>query len=52
MAAKKPLICNECNIAMNHHADFQDQQTGEIVEVHTCPKCGGIDTRVTSESLR
>jgi Zn finger protein HypA/HybF involved in hydrogenase expression len=44
--AKQPLICKKCNIAMNHHADKEDQSTGTVIEVHTCPKCGAIETRV------
>ena len=46
MAASKPLICKECNIPMNLHAEKQDQSTGEILEIHTCPRCGSIDSRV------
>jgi hypothetical protein len=44
--AKQPLICNKCNIPMNHHADKINESTGEVLEVHTCPRCGEIGTRV------
>jgi hypothetical protein len=34
-----------CKIPMNHHADKENQSTGEVLEIHTCPKCGAIGTR-------
>ncbi len=46
MAAPNPLMCKKCNIPMNHHAEKQDQSTGEVLEIHTCPGCGSIDSRV------
>ncbi|MCI0447597.1 hypothetical protein L0244_22085 [bacterium] len=45
MANKNPLICANCKIPMNHHAEKEDQSTLEIIEVHTCPRCGDIATR-------
>ena len=44
---------------MNHHADKADYGSGDepmdpafggvVKEVHTCPKCGYIETRVASD---
>jgi DNA-directed RNA polymerase subunit RPC12/RpoP len=41
------MICAECGAEMNHHAMKIDYRTEdlEVVEVHTCPKCGHIDLR-------
>ena len=54
----KPMICPNCNMAMNHHAEkLVDPRTaaeaaamdprmgGVIQEVHTCPGCGRVDAR-------
>jgi hypothetical protein len=58
MANTDAIICPQCKIAMNYHAekidyaaaltepDAADPDLGGILEeVHTCPKCGGIETR-------
>jgi NAD(P)H-dependent FMN reductase/ribosomal protein S27AE len=52
-AALPPLVCPECGVTMNHHADklvlptsveqaeAMDPELGGIVlEAHTCPECG------------
>lgn len=45
MAVKNPIICKRCNIPMNPHAEKEDRITGKIMEIHTCPGCGSIQTR-------
>ncbi len=45
MAKKNPMVCPDCKIPLNHHAEKEDQSTLEIIEVHTCPKCGLVETR-------
>lgn len=50
---KLPMMCPECGVTMNHHADkvkhgpageeplVGDTTSGEVVEEHhTCPECG------------
>jgi len=41
------MICPDCGAEMNHHAMKIDYRTEdlEVVEVHTCPKCGRIELR-------
>jgi len=52
------MICSRCGVEMNHHSDklvyaTDPQDTavsdpgvgGFIEEFHTCPKCGGGDSR-------
>jgi len=41
------MICTDCGAEMNHHATKIDYRTEdpELVEVHTCPHCGRIDSR-------
>jgi len=41
------MICSDCGAEMNHHATKIDYRTEdpELVEVHTCPHCGRIDSR-------
>jgi ribosomal protein S27AE len=54
----KPMICPECAVEMNHHAEKIDYTAaleepaaidpafgGVLQEVHTCPKCGQTMTR-------
>ena len=45
---------------MNHHADklrYEDSRTadhglgGIVEEVHTCPRCGNVETRVADEGI-
>jgi len=60
MTAKKrePMICPRCGMEMNHHGEKlvepQDAREaaridprlgGLIVEFHTCPKCGSVESR-------
>jgi ribosomal protein S27AE len=53
------MICPRCGTKMNHHADKIDyvaaQSTDEPIdtelggvlkEIHTCPKCGNIETQI------
>ena len=49
------MTCPVCGSPMNHHADklryeeggTADRGLGGIVEeVHTCPRCGDVETRV------
>ena len=52
------MICPECAVEMNHHAEKIDYTAaleepaaidpafgGILLEVHTCPKCGQTMTR-------
>ncbi len=52
------MLCPDCHIAMNHHAEKVDYTAaledpeamdpdlgGVLVEVHTCPRCGKTETR-------
>ena len=54
----KPMICRECGVEMNHHAEKIDYTAaleqpepidpafgGIVEEVHTCPECGRTMTR-------
>jgi hypothetical protein len=54
----KPMICPECEVEMNHHAEKIDYAAaleeptaidpafgGVLQEVHTCPECGRTMTR-------
>jgi len=54
-----PMICPTCNTPMNHHAEklvdprsaeeaaAMDLQMGGVIEeVHTCPGCGYVASRV------
>ena len=51
------MICAECGAQMNHHADkiyYVDAVVGDepidaelggiLKEIHTCPKCGNVQT--------
>ena len=50
------MICPKCGAEMNHHADKIDYASegepvdtafgGVLNQIHTCPKCGHIETRV------
>jgi len=50
-----PMICPECGVAMNHHAEklvypsdatAADAELGGVVEeLHTCPECGASASR-------
>jgi hypothetical protein len=61
MATNQPIMCAECGIAMNYHAEKIDYQAaldapaaidpdlgGVVEEVHTCPGCGNMGTRPSS----
>ncbi len=55
---KKPMICPDCGVTLNHHADKVDYAAalsdpgamdpdfgGILEEAHTCPGCGKTETR-------
>jgi transcription elongation factor Elf1 len=57
-ANKPPMICKECGVTMNYHAEKLVDPTnveearridpklgGLIEEMHTCPGCGRVDSR-------
>jgi ribosomal protein S27AE len=47
------MTCPACGAAMNHHANKLVETTesatagfdGVVLEVHTCPECGQVETR-------
>jgi predicted nucleic-acid-binding Zn-ribbon protein len=53
------MICPKCGAEMNHHADKIDYASedesvdtvfgGVLNEIHTCPKCGHIETRLPGD---
>jgi hypothetical protein len=52
------MICRACGTLMNHHADKLEYSEsgaaesglcGIVKEVHTCPACGNVETRVADE---
>jgi ribosomal protein S27AE len=58
MGDTKKMICSDCGIEMNYHAEKIDYTAslvdphavdpdlgGVLEEVHTCPRCGKIGTR-------
>jgi ribosomal protein S27AE len=58
MAEANPMICPDCGVPMNHHADKLRKETraddasafdsvfgGVIEEFHTCPQCGETASR-------
>jgi hypothetical protein len=58
MAEANPMICPDCGVPMNHHADKVRKETrpddplafdsglgGVIEEFHTCPQCGKTQSR-------
>ena len=58
MPETNKMICPDCGVAMNHHANKIDYGTesgeteaseselgGTLVEAHTCPECGRAATR-------
>jgi len=58
MAEANPMICTDCGVPMNHHADKLRKETraddasafdsafgGVIEEFHTCPQCGETASR-------
>jgi len=49
---KEKLICRECKVEMNHHANKviqceSDAEERTVLEIHTCPECGDTATRET-----
>ena len=63
MAETNPMICPDCGVPMNHHADKVRKEThpddasafdsglgGVIEEFHTCPQCGKTQSRRASHS--
>ncbi len=58
MPKKQPIICPDCGLVMNHHADKIDYSAalsdpgatdpdfgGVVEEAHTCPGCGRTEAR-------
>ena len=58
MAEANPMMCPDCGVPMNHHADKLRKEThpddvsafdsglgGVIEEFHTCPQCGKTQSR-------
>lgn len=58
MALTSAMMCPQCSIAMNYHAEKVDYMAalsnpeavdpdlgGVVEEVHTCPGCGNVGTR-------
>ena len=63
MAEVNPMICPDCGVPMNHHADKLRKEThsddalafdsalgGVIEEFHTCPQCGKTESRRAAHS--
>src|SRR5215471_8844696 len=63
MAEANPMICPDCGVPMNHHADKIRKEThpddvsafdsglgGVIEEFHTCPQCGKTQSRHATHS--
>ena len=57
MSDEKRMVCAECGVAMNHHADklvYGDADDGElggfVEEAHSCPSCGKTETRREGEA--
>ena len=50
------MICRICGREMNQHAEkfvyLEDGGSGSIEEMHTCPGCGGSDSRPSRTSPR
>jgi ribosomal protein S27AE len=61
MANSEKMICADCGVEMNHHADKVDYAAGldgalvdpvfggVIEEAHTCPECGRTEMRAAEE---
>lgn len=62
MSSHEAMICPECGVAMNHHADKPDSSVapdqaegfdamwgGVMEEAHTCPECGRVGVRVAAD---
>jgi predicted RNA-binding Zn-ribbon protein involved in translation (DUF1610 family) len=60
MPDTKKMICPDCGIEMNYHAEKLDYAAaltdpeavdpdlgGVLEEVHTCPRCGKVESRRT-----
>ncbi|HYY58240.1 MAG TPA: hypothetical protein VE842_12980 [Pyrinomonadaceae bacterium] len=58
MSKTKKMVCPDCGVEMNYHADRVDYSAGEneesaidpvlggvIEEAHSCPGCGRTHTR-------
>jgi ribosomal protein S27AE len=57
MTEKQKMICEECGVEMNQHAEKIDYSSpeesgafdadfgGVVEEVHSCPRCGRTETR-------
>jgi predicted RNA-binding Zn-ribbon protein involved in translation (DUF1610 family) len=47
---EEKMICRECKVEMNHHANKVVQSESEaeektVLEIHVCPTCGDTATR-------
>ncbi|MDQ3819141.1 MAG: hypothetical protein M3362_15895 [Acidobacteriota bacterium] len=62
MSSTNKIVCPDCGVVMNHHAEKIDYTRppdessaadarfgGILEEVHSCPACGKTETRRTSE---
>lgn len=62
MTNTNKMVCPECGVEMNHHADKIDYTVspdelsemdayfgGILEEAHSCPACGNTETRRASE---
>jgi predicted RNA-binding Zn-ribbon protein involved in translation (DUF1610 family) len=58
---KSKMICPKCDYEMNHHADkliysteghkvanFDSRLGGLIEEIHACPSCGDVASRIAA----
>lgn len=60
MTQAKKMICPDCGIEMNHHAEKIDYSVdaqaaraefgGAVREVHCCPGCGKCATRLAEQA--
>jgi len=65
MAKTNPMLCSDCGVPMNHHANkvnytaveeeggvIDPQSGGVVVEFHTCPQCGKTHSRPAAEESK
>ena len=58
---RSKMICPKCGAEMNHHADklvdpvkaddirhVNPSLGGVVEEMHACPKCGGVESRLAT----
>jgi ribosomal protein S27AE len=64
MPDTNPMICPDCGVPMNHHADKLDYNAalddpaaadpdlgGLVEQVHTCPACGQTHMRAEGAAM-